>query len=304
MKITVKQNHSVTRVTKNPAQRTFLPLKVNLYPMAQRSWGSQADLIWFVFRLSLHHQGIGPPSLPQREVENDSLAGHCATLDYFTYATLLGKAFFLVCRRGPPTPPKFWRKTKELKNEIVWKISFKMFGWRKYGQLEKMKSRQESRRCIQRGNETKVIRWGGFRGLPVRGCAPPGQVVIWTGCRTGDNRLLHCRYVSRVGFEEWSVLTGQHRPLITSKLCPSILEPHLWEHKPKCQYSGYSGYLAHSDERQIAEQSRFKTQDITGIILPALGEKNVSFSIFSDIRRFTVLLEIDTDKMGQIWWDS
>lgn len=121
MKITVKQNHSVTRVTKNPAQRTFLPLKVNLYPMAQRSWGSQADLIWFVFRLSLHHQGIGPPSFPKAR-GGKWLAGW--SLDSFTYATLLGKAFFffLVCQCGPPTPPKFWRKTKELKNEIVWKI--------------------------------------------------------------------------------------------------------------------------------------------------------------------------------------
>lgn len=170
----------------------------------------------------------------------------------------------------------------------------------------KVKSWQESRRCIQRGNETKAIRWGGFRGLPVRGCAPPGQVVIWTGCRTGDYRLLHCRYVSRVWFEKWSVLTGQHRPLITSKLCPSVLEPHLWEHKPKWQYSGYSGYLAHSDERQIAEQSRFKTQDITGIILPALREKKMLVFLF--------FLTLDdscpawdcywhTDKMGQIWWD-
>ncbi len=61
MKITVNHIQSVTRVTKNPAQWTCIPLKVNLYSMAQRSWGSQADLIWFVFRLSLHHQGIGSP---------------------------------------------------------------------------------------------------------------------------------------------------------------------------------------------------------------------------------------------------
>lgn len=112
MKITVKQNHSVTRVTKNPAQRTFLPLKVNLYPMAQRSWGSQADLIWFVFRLSLHHQGIGPPSLPQREAENGSLAGHCATLDYFTYATLLGKAFFSCLPARPSDSTKILKENK------------------------------------------------------------------------------------------------------------------------------------------------------------------------------------------------
>lgn len=125
MKITVNHNQSVTRVTKNPAQWTFLPLKVNLYPMAQRSWGSQADLIWFVFRLSLHHQGIGPPSLSQRVAENDLLASPCATLDYLVLHNSAGKSralpFLLICRRGPPTPPKFRRKTKELKNEIVQK---------------------------------------------------------------------------------------------------------------------------------------------------------------------------------------
>lgn len=92
MKITANHNQSVTRVTKNPAQWTFLPLKVHLYPMAQRSWGSQADLICFVFRLSLHHQGIGPPSLSQRVAENDLLASPCATLDYLDLRNDAGKS--------------------------------------------------------------------------------------------------------------------------------------------------------------------------------------------------------------------
>ncbi len=124
IKITVNHIQSVTRVTKNPAQWTFLPLKVNLYSMAQRSWGSQADLIWFVFRLSLHHQGIGPPLLSQRGVKNDLLVSPCATLDYLDLHNAAGKSralpfLFSFCRRGPPTPPKFWRKTKERKDEIV-----------------------------------------------------------------------------------------------------------------------------------------------------------------------------------------
>lgn len=280
MKITVKQNHSVTRVTKNPAQRTFLPLKVNLYPMAQRSWGSQADLIWFVFRLSLHHQGIGPPSFPKAR-GGKWLAGW--SLDSFTYATLLGKAFFffLFASAALRLHQNFEGKQKSLRMKLCEKSNLKhldeenMGSWRRWSHGRRAEDAYREEMKPKRSDEEDS------RGLPVRGCAPPGQVVIWTGCGTGDNRLLHCRYVSRVGFEKWSVLTGQHRPLVTSKLCPSILEPHLWEQKPKWQYSGYSGYLAHSDESQIAEQSRFKTQDITGIILPALGKKKKIVFFFS-----------------------
>lgn len=113
--ITVNQNHSVTRVTKNPAQWTFLPLKVNLYPMAQRSWGSHADLIWFVFRLSLHHQGIGPSSLPQRVAKKQFTSCSLCYFLLLNYGKSRASLLMFVCRHGPMTPPK----ENKLKIEIV-----------------------------------------------------------------------------------------------------------------------------------------------------------------------------------------
>jgi len=62
------------------------------------------------------------------------------------------------------------------------------------------------------------------------------------------------------------------------------------------QYSGYSGYLARADERQIAEQSRFLDSRHNWYNISHI-EKNVF--MFSDIRWFTVLLKIVTDI--QIW---
>lgn len=106
MKITVNQNHSVTRVTKNPAQWTLLPLKVNLYPMAQRSRGSQVDLIWFVFRLSLHLQGIGPPSLPKREAEKWLASQSLCYFGLFYLSTAAGKSKelpFFPCLQTQPS---------------------------------------------------------------------------------------------------------------------------------------------------------------------------------------------------------
>lgn len=126
MKITVNHNQSVTRVTKNPAQWTFLPLTVNLYPMAQRSWGSQVDLIWFVFRLSLHHQGIGPPSLSQRVAENDLLAVLVLLWTIWTYTTLLGKAghcrFCLFAGTALRLHQNFEGKQKSLRMKLYKKI--------------------------------------------------------------------------------------------------------------------------------------------------------------------------------------
>lgn len=63
--------------------------------------------------------------------------------------------------------------------------------------------------------------------VPVGGGAAPGQVVVGTRRRPGDNGLLHCRHVSRVGLDERCILAGQHRPLVPAKLSSSVLEPNL-----------------------------------------------------------------------------
>ena len=63
--------------------------------------------------------------------------------------------------------------------------------------------------------------------LPVGGGAAPGQVVVGGGGRAGDDGLLHSCHVPGVRLEQRGVLAGQHGPLVTPELGPSVLEPDL-----------------------------------------------------------------------------
>lgn len=65
------------------------------------------------------------------------------------------------------------------------------------------------------------------------------------------------------------------------------------------QYSGYSGYLAHGDERQIAEQSRFLDSRHNWYNISHIEKKKRLEQSYKVSDFFYVLLEIVTDI--QIW---